>query len=131
MPTITIETKRAVDLDELFEELRKHFRNLHIHDITEKRWGSVNLTDAANWAFHRTSSEVIDRLEQHLKNMMSGHDTAIDATKTAVELAEQHGVDLSKVTGTGSGGKITKPDVAAFIESSEAHEDNGIDPESD
>jgi len=32
-------------------------------------------------------------------------------------LAEEHDVDLSKVTGTGTGGRITKADVMAFVES--------------
>jgi len=35
------------------------------------------------------------------------------ATKEAAELAEELGVDLSSVQGTGKDGKITKPDVEA------------------
>ena len=43
---------------------------------------------------------------------------AKEATDTAVKAASELGVDLSKVVGTGSGGKITKPDVVAFSEAS-------------
>lgn len=37
----------------------------------------------------------------------------ISATASAVQLAEQLGVDLSTVEGSGKDGKITKPDVEA------------------
>lgn len=38
-----------------------------------------------------------------------------DATDTAKELAEEHGIDLSTVTGTGADGKITKADVEKAV----------------
>lgn len=41
------------------------------------------------------------------------------ASKAARELAAAHGVDLSKVVGTGEAGAITKPDVQAFIDAKE------------
>lgn len=37
------------------------------------------------------------------------------ASKAARELAEEAGIDLAKVTGTGNEGAITKPDVEVFI----------------
>jgi pyruvate/2-oxoglutarate dehydrogenase complex dihydrolipoamide acyltransferase (E2) component len=40
-----------------------------------------------------------------------------DATKGAIELAEEKGVDLAAVTGTGDDGRITKPDVEAYLDS--------------
>lgn len=40
----------------------------------------------------------------------------IDATEAALELAEELGVDLSEVEGSGADGRITKPDVEAFLE---------------
>jgi pyruvate/2-oxoglutarate dehydrogenase complex dihydrolipoamide acyltransferase (E2) component len=39
----------------------------------------------------------------------------INATIAAIELAEQEGIDLSNITGTGSGGRITKADVEDWI----------------
>ncbi len=39
----------------------------------------------------------------------------IDATDAALELAEELGVDLSEVEGSGIDGRITKPDVEAFL----------------
>lgn len=42
-----------------------------------------------------------------------------NATDGAVQLAEAEGVDLAEVTGTGSGGRITKGDVEAFLKSRE------------
>jgi pyruvate dehydrogenase E2 component (dihydrolipoamide acetyltransferase) len=41
---------------------------------------------------------------------------SVEATPVAQRLAEFHGVDLSTVTGTGSGGRITKADVEAALE---------------
>jgi len=38
----------------------------------------------------------------------------IDATDGAIEAAAARGIDLRLVTGTGKGGRITKPDVDAY-----------------
>lgn len=40
----------------------------------------------------------------------------IDITDSARELAEEHGIDLSGITGSGSGGRIIKRDVDEYIE---------------
>ena len=42
-----------------------------------------------------------------------------DATPAAAELADEHGIDLNEVEGTGEGGKITKPDVQAAVDAQE------------
>jgi 2-oxoglutarate dehydrogenase E2 component (dihydrolipoamide succinyltransferase) len=39
----------------------------------------------------------------------------IKATATARKVAEDHGVDLSKVAGSGDGGRVTKEDVQKFV----------------
>jgi len=46
-------------------------------------------------------------------------EAAPEATPAAAELAEKHEVDLSQVKGSGSGGKITKPDVENALPSEE------------
>lgn len=43
-----------------------------------------------------------------------------DATDAAAALADQEGIDLAGVTGTGSGGRITKGDVEAFLHGEES-----------
>lgn len=51
-----------------------------------------------------------------------GRDAAgasIDATGAAVELADQEGVDLAEVEGTGNSGRITKDDVESYLASRE------------
>ena len=40
----------------------------------------------------------------------------INATDAAIELAEDYGIDISTVEGTGEGGRILKGDVQAFAE---------------
>jgi pyruvate/2-oxoglutarate dehydrogenase complex dihydrolipoamide acyltransferase (E2) component len=46
----------------------------------------------------------------------------IIASPAAKKLAKEHGVDLAQVSGTGTGGKIDKKDVQAFVESGAAAE---------
>lgn len=45
-----------------------------------------------------------------------GDDSDIDATEAAVALAEENGVDLGAITGTGKDGRITVGDVRAVLE---------------
>lgn len=45
-----------------------------------------------------------------------------DATVAAIGLAESLGVDLSEVEGSGVEGRITKPDVEAFLENADVEE---------
>ena len=40
----------------------------------------------------------------------------IKASKAAADLAEEHGIDLLTVTGTGADGQITKPDVEKLVD---------------
>ena len=49
-----------------------------------------------------------------------GAPSAGRATATARKVAEQHGVDLSKVSGSGDGGRITKEDVQKLVSTSAA-----------
>jgi pyruvate/2-oxoglutarate dehydrogenase complex dihydrolipoamide acyltransferase (E2) component len=49
----------------------------------------------------------------------NAEDEGNDATKAAVALAEDLGVDLSTVSGSGQGGKVTVPDVQAAAEAKE------------
>lgn len=42
-------------------------------------------------------------------------DDLIDATDGAIAAADEHGVDLATVTGTGANGRITKADVEAVL----------------
>ncbi len=42
--------------------------------------------------------------------------TEPEATDAAVKLAEEHGIDLSKVKGTGTGGRVIKSDVEGLLE---------------
>jgi len=49
-------------------------------------------------------------------------DTVIDATEAAAKLAQEKGVDLALVTGTGANGRIGKPDVEAFLKQAPAQD---------
>lgn len=60
--------------------------------------------------------------------LLNGHIVEVEdpdppkATDAAVRLAEQEGIDLNTVTGTGKDGQITHDDVHAAIEA-ESHEE--------
>ena len=47
---------------------------------------------------------------------LGGEETRIRTSPLVRRLAKEHGVDLSQVNGTGSGGRITKEDLLAYIE---------------
>lgn len=47
----------------------------------------------------------------------------INATDAARRLADEEGVDLAEVSGSGSGGQITKPDVEAAMSTATSAED--------
>ena len=49
-------------------------------------------------------------------------DRLVRASPVARKLAEEHGIDLSQITGTGPGGRITKDDVLASADSVPAEE---------
>lgn len=42
--------------------------------------------------------------------------SSVDATPAAAVLADEHGIDLAGVKGTGAGGKIIKGDVQAYLD---------------
>lgn len=44
------------------------------------------------------------------------------ATPVARRLAEEHGIDIAKIDGSGSGGRVTKEDVEAYIDAGEEAE---------
>jgi len=51
----------------------------------------------------------------HLQDEDQKEPLEVNATATAIELAEQHGIDLSTIEGSGAGGRITKKDVTNLI----------------
>lgn len=46
----------------------------------------------------------------------SGEGDEVEASKAARTLANEHGIDLSTIEGTGKEGKVRKPDVEAALE---------------
>ena len=77
-----------------------------LRDLTQRdlnrmaEWQRASVERAA--FFHRTGAGV-----------------SIDVTEAARELADEHGVDLALVAGSGEAGRIVKSDVEAHIEEGE------------
>jgi len=62
-----------------------------------------------------------DRWQQHAdgswtRRLSISGEVGVKATKGAIELAEEHDIDLTTVEGSGKDGQITKPDVEALID---------------
>ncbi len=70
-------------------------------------------------AIHKPLAEATKAKEKPAKTESEGT-TKIKASPLAKKIAEEKGVDLSKVTGTGPGGRITKEDVLASLASQPA-----------
>ncbi|MCP4424273.1 MAG: hypothetical protein GY803_07280 [Chloroflexi bacterium] len=55
----------------------------------------------------------------------------IDATDSAVKLADEHGIDLATIKGTGADGRITKRDVETAVAAIDEPEPKVNEPELD
>jgi hypothetical protein len=69
----------------------------YAHSLVDSRYANIVLT-------------FVEEIED-LAEVVPPDDVGIEATKKALELAEELGVDLSQIDGTGKDGKITIADV--------------------
>ena len=71
----------------------------------------------ADRAFMRARADYRDAAQQkdYVMDDVGGDDEEVAASPAAVELAEENGIDLSTVEGTGANGNITKGDVEKAI----------------
>ncbi len=63
--------------------------------------------------------EVRKEVKEEVKKEEVGRERRVKASPLAKRLAREKGVDLSKVTGTGPGGRITKEDVLKYLSGKE------------
>ena len=72
--------------------------------------------DYAQDVIGRTPSEVASDLARHSSgDFTAENNDEVDATDAARELANENGVDLSQVKGTGADGRVTVDDVKAHL----------------
>lgn len=67
--------------------------------------------------------DAVNRLEEAVAELQEG--AAPDATDAAKELANERGVDLADVYGTGKGGRIVHGDVEDYLEGRESGDQGG------
>lgn len=107
-----------------------HHAPLSRQDLVSK----VNIIVPPN-AITEVPANVADGLAASFGDLVTIHESApakpadpkplVVATESAVKAAEDAGIDLSTIKGTGQDGKITKPDVDAEIERLEALKTSG------
>lgn len=90
---------------------------------------AVNATQAQDLT-HVSDEEIEAQLNGEQSVPTYTLDTILKATDEAMKLAEEHGVDLSKVVGTGAGGNIKKSDVAEYLKNNAPVKENA-DEDSD
>ncbi len=75
----------------------------------------------ANQAEYYGLEELMARfgIDEPLARKARGESVEVDATSGATELAEEEGIDLASIEGSGKDGRVTKADVEDAIESDE------------
>lgn len=71
--------------------------------------------DEERWNNYEAGAEV-DAAEMDSGVEEAEAPAEIDATDAASELAQEHGIDLADVEGTGADGRILKSDIEALVE---------------
>jgi len=66
--------------------------------------------------FTTDPDEAMAKLEQEMTSIEKHLPEVVNATDGAIEVAEEFGVNISEVEGSGAKGKIVKADVMAYVE---------------
>jgi pyruvate/2-oxoglutarate dehydrogenase complex dihydrolipoamide acyltransferase (E2) component len=83
-----------------------------MHKLTKTRF----IGGAIREAGEEISLELVNgKLEETPAQIIEEEEPSINATVAALQLAEEAGIDIDTVTGTGEDGRIGKPDVQAAI----------------
>ena len=82
----------------------------------EERQITAKQLNSLAFVFQSVSIAGIDLYEASIKLTEANKEPEIDATESAIELANIRGVDLETITGSGKDGRIVKADILAAVE---------------
>jgi pyruvate dehydrogenase E2 component (dihydrolipoamide acetyltransferase) len=89
----------------------------------EKEEGKRKKEEEPEDEVKKKPSKKEDKAEKDDSAVSDEYPDGVKATPVARRLAEEHEVDLSKVSGSGPGGRIRKADVEAYLEAGPAEEE--------
>jgi pyruvate/2-oxoglutarate dehydrogenase complex dihydrolipoamide acyltransferase (E2) component len=95
----------------------------HPQDLADGRWLAPG--DTTELSDEDLSDPHNDALLKLGALIPTGEDSVPDATEPAMELAGEHGVPLTAITGTGSGGRIIKEDIERYLADESAKQQEG------
>ena len=104
-----------VTLDDKVDRIEETFEDF---EYGYKELATIEAVDAVNKRLDQVEKRLdqLDRVESKLDQLLAAQNAtsngdSTDATDAARHVAEELGVDLAEVQGTGSGGQITVDDV--------------------
>lgn len=116
------EREKQIAAGNNIDEIREQLEELSRANVELE----AKLEEAEN--FIETQAARIAELEGDEGGEATEGNEGVEASDAAVKLADEHGISLDSVTGTGSNGNITKGDVQKVIdEAAEANEGEGND----
>ena len=96
----------------------------------EMKSESKSETAAAPSPAAATKTEAAAPAPQPLPNAPTDEDSDVRSSPLVRKLAREHNVDLAKVNGTGTGGRITKQDILDFVDKGQTQSDQTPEPTS-
>ena len=95
----------------------------HLSDEEAEALEDVGIVAQKQLTFHDVATltsrfgldEDLARKAKGEKGLFGSEQSEVNATEAAAELADEAGLDLSSIDGSGKNGKVTKPDVEAAI----------------
>ncbi|MFT3908906.1 MAG: pyruvate dehydrogenase complex dihydrolipoamide acetyltransferase [Ferruginibacter sp.] len=113
---IGVEAGKAAKINEIIAIVGKAGTDVSAYVAAEKSGANAATTPAAAPSPAGGSTETVAATaSQQNETSNASADTRIKASPLAKKLAEEKGIDLSKINGSGDNGRVTKKDVDSYV----------------